>query len=164
MIVFEKDWASYTEPKTADHLKSTVLAIAVIRNAARALAENHADGLLFWRNAANGGGEVLQVVKGLHEPEAGNVRHYTLELFIAGSNLKAPTVRNTYMGAFHLYVKTLERTAEVGEQLQPVRLSYSAFNSTTIQDGREILDKNPPFLQIAISNAYPVKTDVSSKG
>jgi hypothetical protein len=145
MILFESDWHNHA----VNHLKSEALARGLIKNAATALAENHAgDGLIFWIEAAQGGAHVLNVLKGLHQPKGvyNEVLHMRMRLYVPDTKKGALLYENTnFQTDFHLYSTILNPQASPGEfQLQPTKLTYQTAGHDP---------QNGPFTEIVIANA-----------
>ena len=145
MIFFESDWHNHA----VNHLKSEALARGLIKNTATALAEDHrGDGLMFWIEAASGGANVINVLKGLHQPKGlhNEVLHIRMRLYIADSKKGALLYENTnFQTDFHLYTTILNPHDAPDEfRLQPTKLTYrTAGHDPT----------NGPFTEVGIVNA-----------
>ncbi len=145
MILFESEWHNHAP----NHLKSEALARGLIKNAATALADNHrGDGLMFWIEAAGGGANVINVLKGLHQPKGAynEILHIRMRLYIADSKKGALVYENTnFQTDFHLYTTILNPHASPQEfQLQPTKLTYRTAGHDP---------QNGPFAEIVIANA-----------
>jgi len=125
MIEFENGWEKYA----INPVKSEALARGLIRNAAVALANDHAyPELMFWIEAAMGGAGVLNVRKGLHSQKGvfDEVMHLTMCLYSHGSKKGSLEYENTAFQTYvHLDTTVLNPKAAPEEyQFQPTSLSY----------------------------------------
>ena len=112
-----------------DHLKTEVVAIRLIQNAARALTPNTIVEVRIWCSAALGvdGSGVLYVYKGLHTMGGygPNDLHLTMGLKIPGSKQHSLVDYSLFSGAFHLKTNIVgSPSSKSGYRIKPVELSY----------------------------------------